>query len=129
MGTQSTWVCGKEEYKNVNFNDYENDYADVEGEWIWVGDYNCYINHYNAWYWHQLGDWKIEQLETLGYTQEQWDFENATDGNDPNKPYNEDWQNLKLAERDAADGLCFTQYVWDNWGLEGEVGFCSKAAK
>ena len=91
--------------------DYDYDY-----ELGWVGDYNCYINHYNAFDWDELGEWKIDQLVTLGYSQELWDSENATDDSDPDKPYNKGWQDLNLTEKTAADGLCYTQYVWDNWG-------------
>lgn len=107
--------------------DDDDDYDYELGVRVWVGDYNCYINHYNAFDWDELGEFVIDQLVTLGYSQELWDSD-ATDDSDPDKPYNKYWQDLKLTERTAADELCYTQYVWDNWEEE-EGCLDSKSSK
>jgi len=92
------------------------DYKEEEEEWIWIGDYNCYINHYNSWDWADfVSEWDTTSpLETLGYSEGLWDSD-ATEYDDA--AYNKDWKGLSPSEKEAAGELCYNEHIWDNWGV------------
>jgi len=102
--------------KKLNYiqdDDYDYEYnADGEG---WIGDYNCYITHYNSWSWADFEEeWETTRhLETLGYTADVWNGDNSTD---PDKPYSQYWNDLTQREKRAAYAICYTKHIWDNWG-------------
>lgn len=101
--------------KKLNYvQDDDNDYAYEQG---WVGDYNCFINHYNSWSWADFEEeWNdTSHLEELGYTADVWDSGNQTD---PDKPYSQNWNDLNEEEKEAARDLCYTKHIWDTWGYE-----------
>ena len=71
--------------------------------------WDCYMNHYNGYYWDDLPKAGIsEHLTTLGYTQTTWDED---DGADTEDMY---WDELSEEQKEAAYKLCYFKNSW-NW--------------
>lgn len=71
--------------------------------------WDCYMNHYNGYYWDDLPKASIsEHLTTLGYTQTTWDEDEGADTD------NMDWDELTSEQQEAAYKLCYFKNSW-NW--------------
>lgn len=71
--------------------------------------WNCFINHYNGYYWDDLvEEGVVEYYEILGWTERMWDDEVGTPDTDDFY-----WYELSAEEQEAANSLCFIANSWD----------------
>ena len=71
--------------------------------------WDCFQNHYQAYYWSSFHEDLRVAVETLGWTEEMWK------NNSGQKPPSEDtvWADLTPEEKAAATRLCYFQELWD----------------
>lgn len=67
--------------------------------------WDCYVNHFVDYDWSELEEWGIaEAMETLGWTESMWN-----DGSGEAVTEDLDWSELSLAQKEAADFICYFQ--------------------
>ena len=71
--------------------------------------WDCFVNHYNGYYWDELPGGVRSHFNVLGYGRSSWD-----DG--INVPETEDmyWDELSTSQQEAAYKLCYFKNSW-NW--------------
>jgi len=69
--------------------------------------WDCYMNHYDGYYWEDLPASAASNYEILGYDQPSWDEGSYVDTADMY------WDDLSSTQKEAAFGLCFFQKSWD----------------
>ena len=80
----------------------------VESLGIDANMWDCFLNHYDGYYWEELPTKVASNYKILGYDQSSWD-EGAYTPESENKY----WDDLSSAEQKAAYHLCFFQNSWD----------------
>ncbi|KAL7554665.1 hypothetical protein ACHAWF_018162, partial [Thalassiosira exigua] len=71
--------------------------------------WNCYMNHYNGYYWADLEQEGVAQYwVVLGWNQASWDGGIGTPAT--NDMY---WRELSESQQEAAYKLCFSRNAWD----------------
>ena len=70
--------------------------------------WDCFMNHYRAYYWSSFHEDLAVAMETLGWTETMW-----REGTE--EPASEDtyWIDLSRDEKAAATRLCYFQETWD----------------
>jgi len=69
--------------------------------------WDCWMNHYNGYYWEDMPNGKTQYLAVLGYTQTTWDEDLGADTD------NFDWYELSSEQQNAANKLCYFANSWD----------------
>lgn len=80
--------------------------------------WDCYMAHYRAHSWEKLSDYNVQQYyETLGWTESIWNSSDA--------PSTEllSWNDLNIAERIAAESLCYFEPTWNNISLQDNLAW------
>ena len=72
--------------------------------------WDCFMNHYNAYFWSSLyGDIKTA-YETLGWTEDSW---SEVEGSSPPDTQYTLWKDLTPEEKAAATDLCYFEETWN----------------
>lgn len=71
--------------------------------------WDCFMNHYLAYYWSSFQDDLKVAIETLGWNEAMWSDEVDMVPESENKP----WIDLTSEERAAATRLCYFKETWD----------------
>lgn len=89
---------------------YENEVVAAEGLGISNAQtWDCWINHYSAFWWQDLEDLGVSQYYTiLGWDSNSWDNEVSTPNSD-----NKYFDDLSSVEQAAAEQICYNRELWD----------------
>jgi hypothetical protein len=80
--------------------------------------WDCYMTHYKTYDWAKLSEYGVQQYyEILGWTEQLWN------NSDASHPKVVPWKDLNIAERIAAESLCYLEPIWNNVSLEDEVAW------
>ena len=73
--------------------------------------WDCFMNHYQSYYWSSFHEDLRVAIETLGWTEEMWSNEASEE-----VPASElkNWASLSSEEKAAATRLCYFQEIWDD---------------
>ena len=108
-------VLGENEIEESRYSDLNPDKAAAVNDLGMTSDqWDCWVNHYNAYLWLDLKTMGIStHLQALGWTQSMWE------GNG-NLPATEDlyWNELTASEQTAAKQICYTEFLWDGVSLK-----------
>ena len=76
---------------------------------FYTHNWDCFMNHYQAYYWSSFhADLKVA-IETLGWTEENW----TNDYQAPPISETKYWSELSPEEKAAATRLCYFEETWD----------------
>ena len=89
---------------------YENEVAAAKGLGITNAEtWDCWINHYSAFWWQDLEELGVSQYYTvLGWNSNSWDNEVSTPSSD-----NKYFDDLTQQEQAAAEQVCYNRELWD----------------
>ena len=73
-----------------------------------AASWDCYVNHYRAYNWTELGEEARTSYATLGWTPDAWG--NGTEPAEEGKY----WADLTAEQRHAAAKVCYVQPSWDD---------------
>ena len=76
---------------------------------FYVHTWDCFMNHYAAYYWSSFHEDLKVAIETLGWTEDLW----ASDGQAAPDSERKAWALLTPEEKAAATRLCFFEETWD----------------
>ena len=110
--TENTWnVPGT---ATIEVSSFETLTSDLQSAVTAIGyssdQWECYVNHYEGYYWDELGEVEAVQnsFQTLGWTQAAW---NGT-ADSPDSELSS-WADLSDDERSALESICYFQEIWD----------------
>jgi len=78
--------------------------------------WDCFMNHYENYYWDIMPDHARDALIALGWVQCSWDKEPNCLVSTPASE-NSNWRQLNATEKTAAINLCWFKSSWDAYGL------------
>lgn len=77
---------------------------------FYIHTWDCFMNHYSAYYWSSFHEDLKVAIETLGWNEEMW----GKDGTEVPESELTDWALLTPEEKAAATRLCFFEELWDD---------------
>lgn len=72
--------------------------------------WDCFMNHYEAYYWSSFHNDLQVAIETLGWTEEMWTSDDSDVGPESESRY---WVDLTPEEKAAATRLCYFEETWN----------------
>lgn len=86
--------------------------------------WDCFMNHYDAYYWDSLYGSLLTAIETLGWNEESWTSRSTYPDSEATF-----WDDLSPQEKAAATALCYFKESWDGDDLPSFYDYSAKQTK